>query len=605
MKKKYQGSLVLDSSILVSGFISKNKDLFGEIESINIDNYLFSYFEKLSKDERSLGLLAINEIKNIVDIFKEKVNFVSKMPSIYDINNMDIWHINSVMVDFASSTNSSIITHDKGLKRVAEARGIEVIFIEEKVSTKTSLDKFFDETTMSVHLKENVKPVGKKGKPGEWEFVELREEKLTQDELKQISEEIIGEARARNDSFVEIEREGSTIVQLGSYRIVITRPPFSDGWEITAVHPVRRLELDEYKLDEKLVDRIKKEAEGILIAGAPGMGKSTFCQGLGDFYAAQKKIIKTVEAPRDLIFGDEVTQYAISHGSPEEIHDILLLSRPDYTIFDEMRNTDDFKLFADMRLSGVGMIGVMHATNPIDAIQRFLGRIELGVIPQIIDTVFFIKNGVVDKVLSLNMTVKVPEGMTEQDLARPIVEVKDYLTGKPEFEIYSYGEETVVIPLSKVNVAGTTPVGSLNLAEQKLKEELKSYGVIDVSFKDNHNADVYVKNKDIPRLIGKSGRNISLLEDKYQVHLNVNEYVSKKKEEKTSIPFKFLENNKSILLVTNKPEENVDVYEGGNFLFSATTSKKGEIKIKARSKLGNTIQSILDKGEKIEIFIGE
>ena len=70
----------------------------------------------------------------------------------------------------------------------------------------------------------------------------------------------------------------------------------------------------------------------------------------------------------------------------KEIHDILLLSRPDYTIFDEMRNTEDFRLFADLRLSGVGMLGVMHATKSIDAIQRFIGRIELGVIPHIIDT---------------------------------------------------------------------------------------------------------------------------------------------------------------------------------------------------------------------------
>ena len=70
---------------------------------------------------------------------------------------------------------------------------------------------------------------------------------------------------------------------------------------------------------------------------------------------------------------ENVTQYAISHSSPEEVLDVLLLSRPDYTIFDEMRNTQDFRLFADLRLSGVGMVGVVHATNPVDAIQRFIG----------------------------------------------------------------------------------------------------------------------------------------------------------------------------------------------------------------------------------------
>ena len=67
---------------------------------------------------------------------------------------------------------------------------------------------------------------------------------------------------------------------------------------------------------------------------------------------------------------ETITQLAISHGSSEKC-DILLLSRPDYTIFDEIRNTKDFELFADLRLSGVGMVGVLHATKAVDAIQRF------------------------------------------------------------------------------------------------------------------------------------------------------------------------------------------------------------------------------------------
>ena len=136
-----------------------------------------------------------------------------------------------------------------------------------------------------------------------------------------------------------------------------------------------------------------------------------------------------------LLLKENITQYAISRGTPQEIHDILLLSRPDYTLFDEMRNTVDFKLFADLRLAGIGLAGVVHATNPIDAIQRFVGRIELGVIPQVIDTVIYIKNGQVFKLLSLEMTVKVPSGMTEADLARPVVVVKDFETGNLEYEL--------------------------------------------------------------------------------------------------------------------------------------------------------------------------
>jgi ATPase len=69
---------------------------------------------------------------------------------------------------------------------------------------------------------------------------------------------------------------------------------------------------------------------------------------------------------------DEVTQYSFSYAPHSEIRDILLLSRPDYTIYDEVRNQEDFMLFKDLRLAGIGLVGVIHATNPIDSVQRFL-----------------------------------------------------------------------------------------------------------------------------------------------------------------------------------------------------------------------------------------
>ncbi|RLE67596.1 MAG: hypothetical protein DRJ45_09240 [Thermoprotei archaeon] len=117
-----------------------------------------------------------------------------------------------------------------------------------------------------------------------------------------------------------------------------------------------------------------------------------------------------------------------------------------------MRDSRDFELYTDLRLAGVGMVGVIHATSPIDAIQRFIGRVELGMIPSIIDTVIYIKNGQVKKVYELETTVKVPHGLKEADLARPVVVVKDFLTGEPEYELYVFGERTFVVPIKKKKV---------------------------------------------------------------------------------------------------------------------------------------------------------
>jgi len=161
-----------------------------------------------------------------------------------------------------------------------------------------------------------------------------------------------------------------------------------------------------------------------------------------------------------------VTQYSKSYATSEEIHDVLLLSRPDYTVFDEMRDTKDFQLYADLRLAGVGMIGVVHATSPIDAIQRFIGRVELGMIPSIVDTVIFIKNGNVEKVYSLETTVKIPHGLKEEDLARPVVVVRDFLTGEAEYELYVFGERTFVVPIKKQH-------GRVSIEEYKVKSALE------------------------------------------------------------------------------------------------------------------------------------
>ena len=94
----------------------------------------------------------------------------------------------------------------------------------------------------------------------------------------------------------------------------------------------------------------------------------------------------------------------------------------------------------------------------------------MGVITQVIDTVIFIKNGFVNKVLELKMTVKVPSGMTEADLARPVVVINDFETGKLEYEIYSYGEQTVVIPVQE-----REKTSAHKLAETTILAEFQKY----------------------------------------------------------------------------------------------------------------------------------
>jgi len=610
--------IVPDTSVIIEGLLSERiRNNHIKANEIIIHEAVISELEHQANMGKAIGFLGIDEIKRIKKISVEKgfqLNFKGLRPKAAEIRNASLGEIDSLIRQLAFDEDGTLVTSDKVQSEVALAKGMKVIYYKrpEKGLRKLKLERFFDETTMSVHLRENVPPYAKKGMPGNWQFKELRKAVLKQEEIQSISREIIEDAKLRKDGFIEIERKCSTIVQLGSFRIVITRPPFSDGWEITAVRPVKRLSLSDYKMSDKLMVRVAEQAEGVLVAGAPGMGKTTFAQALSEFYASKDKIVKTVEAPRDLILPERITQYAISYGDSQEIHDILLLSRPDYTIFDEMRNTDDFKLFADLRLAGVGMVGVVHATSPVDAIQRFIGRVEMGVIPQVIDTVIFIKNGFINKVLALKMTVKVPSGMTEADLARPVVVINDFETGKLEYEIYSYGEQTVVIPVQETREKKS---GTHKLAESTILQEFRNYSRnVEVEILSDNKCIVYVPDSDIARIIGKQGSNITRLEEKLGIGIDVKSLEEKNNEnnnlngtakEQKEVPFEtnFKKNQILIELGIDMQNKNVNIYVGDEFILSAKAGKTGVIKIKKSNNIGRRIMDALNKNEKLRLVV--
>ena len=317
-----------------------------------------------------------------------------------------------------------------------------------------------------------------------------------------------------------MEKIGAAVIQLGPMRIAIAKPPFSDGLEITAVRPVAKVSFDSYRHSSMLKERLKESQRGILIAGPPGSGKSTFAAGVAEYLLSCNYVVKTLESPRDLQVPPEITQYGPLEGSMEASADILLLVRPDYTIYDEVRKTRDFQVFADMRLAGVGMIGVVHANKPIDALQRLLGRVDMGMIPQVVDTVVFIEKGEVTHVLDVEFVVKVPAGMVEADLARPVIVVKDFETGQAEYEMYSYGEQIVVMPVSKES---RKPSPSWKLASREIEKEISHHvrGPFQVEMLTDSSAVIHVPQDEAARVIGKAGKNIDQIEKNLGLHIDV------------------------------------------------------------------------------------
>ncbi|HLD43742.1 MAG TPA: PINc/VapC family ATPase [Candidatus Nanoarchaeia archaeon] len=600
--------IVPDSSVLLEGLVSASLEQGGiKAEKILIHNALVAFLHKSAQENKAKGFVGMDELDRLRKASSRlnfQIEFTGRMPTQLELEHLTLEKVDSLILDLCYDEGVTLFTHNSLQKQIADVRGIPVHFKKfEKTPKPIQLESYFDSTTMSVHLREGVLPSAKQGLPGDWKFSTIGSTLLSREKLQELAREIIENAGVRNDAFIEIERPGSTIVQLGPYRIVITKPPLSDAWEITAVRPITKLSMEDYHLSERLRQRIESQAEGVLIAGAPGMGKSTFAQALAEFYASKLKIVKTIEAPRDLILADTITQYAISHADAQEIHDILLLSRPDYTIFDEMRNTQDFHLFTDLRLAGIGLVGVVHASKPIDAIQRFVGRIELGVIPQVIDTVIFIKNGKPSKVLSIMMTVKVPEGMTEEDLARPIVVVTDFETKKAEYELYSYGEETVVIP-----VKGATQSPSQKLAQRAIEDEFSLLVKhVRAEMLSDGRVAVYVPERDIARIIGKQGESIEKMEKKLGISIDVRSLTEFKGEAPSlgnSLSFEPRLSKQAVQLILGPEyqDRDVSIYHQRDFVMQAKVGKSGMININRKSKIGKLLADAIVMGEKIEVM---
>ena len=589
-------SVVPDTSVLIQGKISKLlKEGKLKDTRIVIPVMVLDELQAQASRSRDIGFEGLEEIKRIRALGKEKgitIVFTGRRPTMEEIQLAKKGRIDALIRDTAAKEKAVLMTSDYVQALIAEVEGIAVEYTPVPLrEEKLRLDDFFTEDTQSVHLKEGVVPMAKKGKPGEMKLVKLRETPMTEQEMRALTDQIALKARTQKDAFIEMSSYGSLIIQLGKFRISIARPPFSDAVEVTAVRPIAKVNLADYKLHEKLEQMLADQSVGVLIAGPPGSGKSTFAASVADMLVSKSKIVKTFEQPRDLQVGNEVTQYAPLDGDWEKTAEILLLVRPDYTIFDEIRKTRDFKVFSDMRLAGVGMVGVMHATDPISSIQRFIGRVELGVIPHVIDVVIYIKNGKIEKVYELALTVKVPYGMTEADLARPVVEIRDFETKKAEYEIYSYGEENVVIPIGEAKAQKS---GIKMLAKEVIKYELRKYdNDAEVEVLSDNEVLVRVRNEAIGGLIGKGGSNIELIEKQLGgIHINVE---PKEKTLKSPVNFVYEETGgKFNLLVDHKlTGEQVDIYSGDEFLLSPMVGKEGKVSIRKKSDLGQKILQAL------------
>ena len=620
--------IVPDTSVVIDGRVSTqivaDADPDSEADGMGfagatvvIPEAVVGELESQANDGRETGWEGLEELQELVELADEgtiDVEYVGRRPDAIEKRDAGEGEIDALIRDIAGDRGATLVTSDDVQAEVARAKGLDVEFIEPRgrLVDHLEIENFFDEGTMSVHLKVGVSPFGKKGSIGDMHYQPIRDEVATETELRAYADEIEGAARDSPDGFLELDEPGMIIVQFRDLRIAIARPPFSDAMEITAVRPIVKTVLDDYEHADELRNRFTEHQRGVLISGSPGAGKSTFAQAVGEFLVDSDYSVKTMEKPRDLQVGPEITQYTALGGSMEKTADSLLMVRPDYTIYDEVRKTDDFEVFADMRLAGVGMVGVVHATRAVDALQRLIGRVELGLIPQIVDTVVYIEAGEVHTVYDVTTEVKVPHGLMEEDLARPVIVVRDFETGQPEYEIYTFNRQVVTVPLNDDDDQQDSGVD--RLAKQEVEREIRSiaHGHVEVELRGPNTAVVWVEDDDISQVIGKGGGRITDVENRLGIDIDVRSLEDRPSGpsggpqtesggETGEIVTPEVTSRHVQIPLEGHAGDTVEVQADGEYLFTATVSRGGEIQVSRGSGIAEELERAIDRGSTITV----
>ena len=635
--------LVPDTSVLIDGRITSMIKA-GEYKgaTIIVPEAVIAELEAQANNGREIGFSGLNELQQLCKMAEEKtieLKFSGIRPTLEQVKLASGGEIDAMIRHIAIENAARFITSDSVQAEVARAKGLDVIYLKPQVSdfVPLGIDQFFDEHTIAVYLKERVPPSAKKGTINDMKLVRIRDQPVSEYELRNLAQEILERAKRDPDGFIEVEKRGITIVQIGSMRIAIARRPFSDGMEITAVRPIVDVTLDNYTKADLIKKRIVSEKRGLIIAGAPGSGKTTLAQSVATYLSDTGFVVKTMEAPRELQVPDQITQYTTLDGSMANTADVLLLVRPDFVIFDELRKTEDFSVFSDMRLAGLGMVGVIHANSVQDAVQRFSDRVDFSVLSQVVNTIVFLEKGVITKVYDLGFTIKVPEGMANDMHIRPVTTITDHETNTLVVDVFRYDGQTIVMPVvaaaapsapavkspalphiqhighpvapldttrsSLAALQDATPKNETNdppgwrLTEKDIQREIGRYtdGAIDVQMISDTKAVVYIDDKDVPAAIGKGGKNISAIVNKIGIGIDIKprsefdrQQPQQKSEDNITVGsgIRIQTDKKQLTIVaTEQSGKIVDVFAGKEYLFTATVNDAGEINLAKNSSI--------------------
>jgi len=204
-----------DTSVIFNGQILnliEDGDL-GNDPEIYIPNVVVAEIEYRTNIQKEIGFYGLNVLKQLRTLHDEKtikLFIVGNRPTREAIKMAPGGELDALIRKSALENEAILITVDRIQGDVGIFEGLDVMFAWEKKAPKSQepsdlkLFSYFDETTMSIHLKRSLPPYAKKGGPGDWHLETISEEPISSVLIEDIALEIIESVREDDHSFIEI-----------------------------------------------------------------------------------------------------------------------------------------------------------------------------------------------------------------------------------------------------------------------------------------------------------------------------------------------------------------------------------------------------------------
>ncbi len=196
-------------------------------------------------------------------------------------------------------------------------------------------------------------------------------------------------------------------------------------------------------------------------------------------------------------------------------------------------------------------------------------------------------------------------------MARPVIQVTDFETQTAEYEIYTFNRQVITVPVSESTEGAESGVD--RLAKQEIEREIRSIarGHVSVDIKNQSEAVVYVDEDDISYVIGKGGGRISEIEDRLGIDIDVRTHAENPDPGASGTPGGTSDGKVVTPEVTSRHVvirlddyvgETVEVQADGEYLFTATVGRGGDVQVSRGSAIADELESAIDRRAQIEVF---